>query len=320
MPAFAMDTEALRAVRDLLRQDDYAALQFVPFAAHTQKYSAEHLEHLLEEEKALLSSVARREPVLYTYSLNPAHYAQRLSHRQQLLGDLFLYGRPIARATVMHELPEYHELALRLCEGEDDIRCPFRLVPVFDALFLADPIDSDDDTHVFLHNDSVQMARYLRQAALGGKAVADVGTGSGILAFTAWQGGAARVVAADINPRALQYAGLNFALNDCANISLCEGSIERVVQQADVIVSNPPYMQGRSALSLAGGGDHGLDTALRFARIAKEHHRRMIMILEIEQAGDDDDPFLGALGVAPVVHRVLRKRAGFELKVYEFDG
>jgi SAM-dependent methyltransferase len=313
-----MDTQTLLAVRDLLRRDDYAALQFVPFAAHTTEYSTQHLAALIEDEKLLLASAAQNEPVLYAYSLNPEHYARRLSRRQRLLGDLFLYNRPLPGATVRQELPEYYEHALRLSTGQDELRCPLRIVPVFDALLVADPIDAAEDTHVFLHNDSVQMARYLnRSSCFQGKVVADVGTGSGILAVMACKRGAARVIAVDINPRAVAYAKTTCLLNDCAQIEVREGSIESVVREADVIVSNPPYMSERTALSLAGGGRFGMGTAIRFVRCAIENNRYLMLILEVPTSGGGDT-FLEELNLAPSTKRVLRQRPGFDLAVYEF--
>ena len=313
-----IETHALRALADRLRGDGYSELQYVPFAGHSSDYSALHLAHLLDEEARLLAAVERREPILYAYSLNREHYARRLSRRQRLLGELFLYNRCLPNEVVQSELPEYRDHLRASEDAPESLCCPLRLVPVLDMLCVADPIDCTDDAHVFLHNDSVQMALYLqRLPALRGKRVADVGTGSGILAVTARKQGAAAVIAADINPRALQYAQATFCLNDCADIAVREGSIEDVVGDAELIVSNPPYMMGRSALALGGGGAQGLDTALRFARCALERRRHAIFILELPAAGEHD-VFIDALKVTPSVKRVLRRRPGYALTVYEF--
>ena len=53
---------------------------------------------------------------------------------------------------------------------------------------------------------SAFFARFLKKLDLSGKRVADVGTGSGILALAAAQAGAASVLALDINPNAAQAA------------------------------------------------------------------------------------------------------------------
>lgn len=313
-----IERHALCALGDRLRADGYFELQYVPFASHRSDYSALHLDRLLDEEARLLAAIERREPILYAYSLNREHYARRLSRRQQLLGELFLYNRCLPTEVVEAELPEYRDHLQASDDGPEALCCPLRLVPVFDTLCVADPVDCTHDAHVFLHNDSVQMALYLqRLPALRGKRVADVGTGSGILAVTARKQGAGAVVAADINPRALQYAQATFVLNDCAEIAVREGSIEDVVDEAEVIVSNPPYMTGRSALALGGGGAQGLDTALRFARCALEKRRHAIFILELPAIGEHD-VFIDELKVTPSVKRVLRRRPGYALTVYEF--
>ncbi len=53
---------------------------------------------------------------------------------------------------------------------------------------------------------SAFFARFLLDLDLSGKRVADVGTGSGILALAAARAGAASVLALDINPHAAQAA------------------------------------------------------------------------------------------------------------------
>jgi SAM-dependent methyltransferase len=71
----------------------------------------------------------------------------------------------------------------------------------------------------------------------------DVGTGSGVQALLLAQH-ADRVVATDVNARALAYAAFNAALNGIENIELREGSLFEPVQDEifDLVVSNPPYV------------------------------------------------------------------------------
>ena len=71
----------------------------------------------------------------------------------------------------------------------------------------------------------------------------DVGTGNGVQAILA-AAHAERVVATDINPRALAYAGLNASLNGCDNIEFRHGSFLDPVagDRFDLVVSNPPYV------------------------------------------------------------------------------
>jgi release factor glutamine methyltransferase len=60
---------------------------------------------------------------------------------------------------------------------------------------------------------SAFFAQFVSKLDLSGKKVADVGTGSGILALAAAQGGAATVLALDINPNAAEAAAENAYAN-----------------------------------------------------------------------------------------------------------
>src|SRR5438874_5557208 len=83
---------------------------------------------------------------------------------------------------------------------------------------------------------------------LNGKRVADVGTGTGILALTAARAGAASVLAIDINPNATQAAADNASANklDARVTAVCSNLFSGVASDArfDVILSNPPFFAG----------------------------------------------------------------------------
>lgn len=74
-------------------------------------------------------------------------------------------------------------------------------------------------------------------------AALDLGTGCGIQALLAARH-AERVVATDVNPRALTYAAFNASLNEVENVELREGAgFEPVAgERFGLIVSNPPYV------------------------------------------------------------------------------
>jgi SAM-dependent methyltransferase len=76
-----------------------------------------------------------------------------------------------------------------------------------------------------------------------GETVLDLGTGSGVHALLAARH-ARRVLATDLNPRALNFAGFNARLNGLTNIELRQGSLYEPVQeeQFDLIVANPPFV------------------------------------------------------------------------------
>ena len=88
-------------------------------------------------------------------------------------------------------------------------------------------------------------AAFVARLDLNGKRVADVGTGSGIIALAAARAGAASVVALDINPNAARAAldnahanGLNGRVS-----AVCSNLLSALAPRAqfDIILSNPPY-------------------------------------------------------------------------------
>jgi release factor glutamine methyltransferase len=91
-------------------------------------------------------------------------------------------------------------------------------------------------------------ANFLSDIDLTGKRVADVGTGSGILALAAARGGAASVVALDINPNAAKVAAENAHANGLGKPIMAVGSnlLSALTPRPlfDVILSSPPSFAG----------------------------------------------------------------------------
>jgi release factor glutamine methyltransferase len=91
-------------------------------------------------------------------------------------------------------------------------------------------------------------AEFIAGLDLHGRQVADVGTGSGILALAAARAGASRVLALDINPNAARAAHDNARINGLADrvTGICSNLLSGLAARPlfDVIVSNPPYFAG----------------------------------------------------------------------------
>jgi release factor glutamine methyltransferase len=101
--------------------------------------------------------------------------------------------------------------------------------------------------------------------ALESPRVADIGTGSGILAVAiAHEIPACSVIASDISPAALAVAERNAAAHGVAGrIRFVETSyLEGVDGTFDVIVSNPPYVRDRDKNALSQDVRHEPDVAL----------------------------------------------------------
>jgi len=91
-------------------------------------------------------------------------------------------------------------------------------------------------------------AEFLRKLDLSGKHVAEIGTGSGILALAAARAGASRVVALDINPNAARAARDNAHANGLGErvTGVCSNLLAAIAPRPlfDVILSSPPSFPG----------------------------------------------------------------------------
>jgi release factor glutamine methyltransferase len=91
-------------------------------------------------------------------------------------------------------------------------------------------------------------ASFIGRLDLSGKRVADVGTGSGILALAAARAGAAHVTAVDVNPNAALTAAENARANGYGErfTAICSDLLSAVAPVAlfDVIISSPPSFPG----------------------------------------------------------------------------
>ncbi len=155
-------------------------------------------------------------------------------------------------------------------------------------------------------------AGFLDRIDLKGKRVADVGTGSGIIALAAARAGAASVVAVDINPNAARAALDNARANglDGRVSAVCSNLLSALAprQQFDVILSNPPYFPDEP-LDLAdrawNAGPGYRDIAPLFEQARARLAQGGVMYLLISSESD-----FGLLGS-------LIERAGFRARLVQ---
>lgn len=97
------------------------------------------------------------------------------------------------------------------------------------------------------------VARYLldHPELVAGRDVLDVGTGSGLCAIAAALAGARTVVATDIDPRAVDAARANAALNGVAIEVLERDVLDEAVQQDVIVVGDLCYERALAARVLA---------------------------------------------------------------------
>lgn len=100
--------------------------------------------------------------------------------------------------------------------------------------------------------------------------VLDLGCGSGALGALA-SGWAERVVATDINPRAVAFGRFNAELNDLENLEIREGGLFDPVadERFDLILCNPPYVISPGSTFVYRDGEPGI--CRRIVQEAPDH-------------------------------------------------
>jgi len=89
------------------------------------------------------------------------------------------------------------------------------------------------------HASTQLVLRFLTDLPLVGRRVADIGTGSGILAIASAQLGASEVVALDSDPQAIQVAASNVRRNGTADcVHLFVGRLDALSGRFDVVLMN----------------------------------------------------------------------------------
>ncbi|CAN5880751.1 methyltransferase [soil metagenome] len=92
------------------------------------------------------------------------------------------------------------------------------------------------------------LAEAMRREGVTGRSVADLCAGTGALAVSAAQAGAASVIAVDLTRRAVLCARVNSWLNRAVEVDVRRGDLFGPLAGArfDIIVSNPPYIPAES--------------------------------------------------------------------------
>jgi len=164
------------------------------------------------------------------------------------LAKLFLLGADVDAdrlASVLAPLDLARLRASGLLEfAGTRITATARLAPHGDYHVVSDggaEVDTSFDFVPGVQSPTVTLAKLAVRRRV--RRVLDLGTGCGIQALLAAKH-AERVVATDINPRALGFAGFNARLNGIDNVELRPGSAFDPVagERFDLILANPPYV------------------------------------------------------------------------------
>ncbi len=166
-----------------------------------------------------------------------------------------------------------------------------------------------EDSYLFAH----VLARFVK-----GKAVLDMGAGSGILSESALNAGASSVCSVDIDPEAIELLRLKRL------IAIESDLFEKVSGLFDVILCNAPYLPEDSREGAEGkvaivGGKRGDELILHFLKQAQKHLSPNGCILLLLSSLTPKVHILALLKKQKMKHEVVaEKRLFFEtLEIWE---
>ena len=251
---------------------DHEGITLLRHALRSAAYDPDHLRPLLHAEGE--NVLPRPEDVPVVKRLLPAH--DRLAD----LVRLFLLAEPTSEADAAAALaPLALERAIGLgvvARSEEGLRATIRILPSGGTFIACDRAhESEADLapdHVMgVATSSIFLASLTVRHPV--RDVLDVGCGNGVQSVLA-AAHAERVVACDINPRALVFTAFNARLNGTANVETRSGSFFEPVagQRFDLIVSNPPFViSPDSALTFRDSGLRGDEVSRHVVREAAAH-------------------------------------------------
>lgn len=193
--------------------------------------------------------------------------------------QLFVFGGSVSLSEAGEVLGKgllsaFCEAGLLATDGDRQVGSPFHLSVANGQYIFSDHLEHGGGA---VMGPSENTALLCRAASAGKRLgrVLDLGCGAGTVALVLARHAEA-VIATDINPRALQMARLNTAINGVANVEFREGDAFAPVagERFDLIACQPPFVPKPPHAAPAAylfGGTRGDETALRVVSGICEH-------------------------------------------------
>lgn len=213
----------------------------------------------------------------YTQAANPGEvvvFEHRLAGRTPLetLTRLFMIGSTVQPEDLEASMPavgisRLEDLGL-VVPADGGVRSTVRIVPHGDIVVASDrSYYGDPDRHLAdvvtaVTSPAILLAEMTTRKRVG--TALDLGTGGGIQALLLAHH-CDRVVATDVNPRALEFAELNCCLNGVENVEFRQGSWFEPVEgdRFDIITANPPYVMSPDSTFLYRDSGRRADSLCR---------------------------------------------------------
>lgn len=234
------------------------------------------------------------------------------------LRDIFGWTRPFARDEADPAILDLMAAAGVLETRGDQAFSAVRVASLGEDLFLHSAFPPEDENAVFFGPDTYRYAALLRAELDSGATgrIVDIGAGAGAGGLVAARlRPGARIVLADVNPKALRLARLNAAAAGL-DVELVESDgLSGVRGAIDIAIANPPYIGGAGEKTYSDGGEMlGAALALAWAKAAAERLSPggRLILYSGSAIVEGEDPFRRALA------RAMAER-GCTLRYREID-
>jgi len=196
---------------------------------------------------------------------------------RDVLRDVFGWNRSFAISDLDALVSDAMQRARMLepvGQSESLRRSGLRFATLGDELFAHSAFPTESPQSVFFGPDSYRFAHLIESTLMAHRhpvrRIIDIGCGSGVGGLIAAKAvrKSTQVVLADINPLALRFAQGNAYLAEITNAQCVLSDVFGAIDgDADVIVSNPPYLaDAKERLYRHGGSHFGAELSLRILR------------------------------------------------------
>ena len=187
------------------------------------------------------------------------------------LRDIFGWTRPFKKEQLDPELQNLVSQWGTAALGGDLLKSTVRYSTYEDKIFVHSAFPTTAPDSVFFGPDTYRYLNVLKRVAPKAKHAVDVGCGTGAGGIVI-ANQCEKIILADINPKALEYARINVELNCIRNAEFVQSDVlKSVPDPVDLVISNPPYLIDEEArVYRDGGGRFGEGLSVKIVEQALE--------------------------------------------------